>query len=149
MIQKIERAAFLFCLAGFAISVFGQATTSVRGHITDPSNAAIPGAQVHLTRSDTNLSRDTVANNEGFYELPQLAPGTYKLTISAAGFMTVERQDLILQVSLPTTADVQLQLAGSTQQIEVTGTATMVNTTDATIGNVFDNKQVEQLPIEA
>ncbi len=147
---KLAHATSIFGFAVLAISAFGQATTSVRGHVTDPSSAAIPNAQVHLTRSDTNLSRDTVTNHEGFYELLQLAPGTYKLTIAAPGFTTVERTDLALQVSLPTTADVQLQVAGSSQAIEVSEAgAPLVNTSDATIGNVFDNKQVEQLPIEA
>jgi len=85
-----------------------------------------------------------------FVELLQLVPGTYKLTISAPGFTTLERADLTLQVNLPTTADVQLQVAGSSQAVEVSETgAPMVNTTDATIGNVFDNKQIEQVPIEA
>jgi hypothetical protein len=80
-----------------------RATTSVRGHITDPSGAAIPGAQIHLTRTDTNVSRDAVSNNEGFYEMLQLTPGVYQLTVKADGFTEAERTNLELQVSLPAT----------------------------------------------
>ncbi len=150
MLPIRARFVLVFCLfTAIAVHAFGQATTSVRGHVTDPSGAAVPNAQVRVTRTDTNLARATLTNQEGFYELPQLPPGTYMLTISAPGFATMERPDLTLQVNLPATADMQLQVAGATQQVEVTGTgAAMVNTTDATIGNVFDNKQVEQLPIE-
>ncbi len=137
----------LFAAAGLA---FGQATTSVRGHVTDPSGAAIPGAQIHLTRTDTNVSRDTVSNNEGFYEIPQLAPGVYQLTIQAKGFTEAKRTNLELQVSLPATSDFRLDVAGEAQRVDVSEAgAPMVNTSDATLGNVFDNKQVEQLPIEA
>src|SRR6266853_148436 len=149
MSRKLIRSTTVCWLAVFAVSAFGQATTSVRGRVTDPSGAAIPSAQVQLTRTDTNFSRHTVANNEGAYELLQLPPGTYTLTVSAAGFATVERKDFALLVNLPATADFQLQIASGAQLVEVSEALTMVNTTDATIGNVFDGKQVEQLPIEA
>jgi carboxypeptidase family protein len=149
MFRKLIRPTAVCSLAVFAVSAFGQATTSVRGRITDPSGAAIPSAQVQLTRTDTNFSRHVGANNEGSYELLQLPPGTYTLTVSAAGFATVERKDFALQVNLPATADFQLQIASGAQLVEVSEALTMVNTTDATLGNVFDGKQVEQLPIEA
>src|SRR5579859_895887 len=149
MFRKVFLSTTVCSLAVFAVSAFGQATTSVRGRITDPSGAAIPSAQVQLTRADTNFSRRTVASNEGSYELLQLPPGTYTLSVSATGFATVERKDFALQVNLPATADFQLQIASGAQLVEVNAAVTMVNTTDATLGNVFDVKQVEQLPIEA
>jgi hypothetical protein len=146
-VVAIGRALLLGCLTSLA---WGQAVTSVRGNVTDATGSAIPNAQVHLANPDTNTSRDTITNNEGSYELLQLAPGTYTLTVSANGFTAAERKDLRLQVNLPATADFRLQVAGATQKIDVTEAgAPMVNTADATIGNVFDTKQVEQLPIEA
>ena len=140
--------SFLFVCA--ATLAFGQATTSLRGHVIDPSGAAIPGARIHLTRTGTNLSRDAVTSNEGYYEMLQLAPGAYTVTIRASGFADAQRDNLDLQVSLPATSDFQLQVAGAAQTVDVREAgAPMVNTSDATLGNVFDNKQVEQLPIEA
>ncbi|MFN7996371.1 MAG: carboxypeptidase regulatory-like domain-containing protein [Bryobacteraceae bacterium] len=131
-------------------SAFAQSTTSIRGHVTDPSNAAVPGAQVRLTRKDISLTRTLLTNNEGFYEVLQLPPGTYGLSVSAAGFTVAERNEISLQVSLPSTVDVQLQVAGSTQTVDVfEAGAPLVNSADATLGNVFDTKQIEQLPIEA
>ena len=112
----IERSfSWLPCLVFATGLAFSQATTSVRGHVTDPSGAAIPGAQIHLTRTDTNVSRDTVSNNEGFYEILQLAPGVYQLTTKANGFTDAERTNLELQVSLPATSNFQLQVAGAAQ----------------------------------
>lgn len=137
-------------LACLAVSAFGQATTSVRGRVIDPSGASIPRAEVRLKRVDTNVVRTGLTNNEGAYELLQLAPGAYTLTVTAAGFAVAERNDLTLLVNLPATVDFQLQVAGSTQTVEVMGAgAPLVNSTDATLGNVFETRQVEQLPIEA
>lgn len=129
---------------------WGQATTSVRGHVTDPSGSAVPAASVRLVKNDTNTARATTTGNDGGYEFTQLAPGIYTLSISASGFAQVENKNLELQVSLPATANFQLELAGTTQEVDVTEAgAPMVNTTDATLGNAFDTRQVEQLPIEA
>lgn len=145
--RSLSYLGFLALAAGLA---FGQATTSVRGHVTDPSGAAIPGAQIHLTRIDTNVSRDAVSNNEGFYEILQLSPGTYQITVKANGFTEAEVENVELQVSLPATSNFRLQVAGSKQTVDVSEAgAPMVNTTDATLGNNFDTKQIEQLPIEA
>lgn len=148
-----KSAAWVVCAA---IAVFcaqtaaAQSVTSVRGHITDASGGAVPNAQIRLVNTDTNASRDAVSNNDGLYEFQQLTPGTYNLTVSARGFAQTERTGIKLLVNLPATADFQLQVAGSTQKIEVSASgAPMVNTTDATLGNVFDTRQVEQLPIEA
>src|SRR5437868_6483504 len=128
--------------------VFGQSTASVHGRVTDPSGAVITHASVQLLRVDTNVTRETSTNSEGFYEFVQLAPGSYRLTVSAPGFATGRRNDLSLIVNVPVTADFHLPVATSGEQVEVTGAAPMLNTTDATIGNGFDTHQVSQLPIE-
>lgn len=127
---------------------FGQASASLRGHVSDPSGAVIPHASMRLVRSDTNTARETSTNSEGFYEFLQLAPGPYRLTVTAKGFATVQRSDLNLIVNVPATADFRLPVAATGEQVEVSGTAPMLNTTDASLGNGFDTRQVSQLPIE-
>ena len=129
--------------------MWAQSTTSVRGYVTDPSGAAIPDAKVQITRIDTNASRETATDKDGFYQFLQLAPGAYKLSASADGFSTVEQLDVNLIVNLPASADFHLPIATSVERIEVTNAAPMLNTTDATLGNSFNTAQVEQLPIEA
>lgn len=129
--------------------MWAQSTTSVRGYVTDPSGAAIPDAKVQVTRIDTNTSRETTTDKDGFYQFLQLAPGAYKLGASASGFSTVEQLNLNLIVTLPASADFHLPIASSVERIEVTSAAPMLNSTDATLGDSFDTAQVEQLPIEA
>ncbi len=145
------RSAFaLVLLALTSLGVGAQSLSSMRGRVTDASGAGIPGAYIRLTRTDINATRGAKSDKGGLYELVQLSPGVYTLTVEASGFAEIEKRNLRLEVSLPTTADVTLQVASSTQKIDVTeASAPMVNTTDASLGNVFDMKQVEQLPIEA
>ena len=138
-----------FWVAFLCLDLLGQSTTSVRGYVTDPSTAAILNARVQITRIDTNASRDTLTDKDGLYQFLQLAPGSYRLSVSAAGFSTVEQSGLNLVVNLPATADFHLPIAGSIEHIEVSGSLPMLNTTDSTLGNAFNTTQVEQLPIEA
>ena len=146
-IRHISLISFL--VAFLCLDLLGQSTTSVRGYVTDPSGAAVLNAKVQITRVDTNASRDTLTDKDGLYQFLQLAPGSYKLSVSAAGFSTVEQTDLNLVVNLPATADFHLPIAGSIEHIEVSGSLPMLNTTDSTLGNAFNTTQVEQLPIEA
>ena len=127
-----------------------QSMTSLRGTITDASGAVIPQANVKLTQVSTGASRESKSNTDGMYSFPQLAPGTYRLSVSAPGFATIERSGLELLVSVPATVDIRLEVAGLEQsvQVQVTG-APPVNTSDASIGSAFNENQVSQLPIEA
>src|SRR3979411_1256765 len=118
--------------------MWAQSTTSVRGYVTDPSGAAIPDAKVQITLIGTNASRDTATDKDGFYQFLQLAPGAYKLSVSATGFSTVEQSNLNLIVNLPASLDFHLTIAGSTESIEVTNALPMMNTVDATLGNSFN-----------
>src|SRR3981081_4876865 len=93
--------------------MWAQSTTSVRGYVTDPSGAALPDPKVQITRIDTNASRETATDKDGFYQFLQLAPGAYKLSASADGFSTVEQLDVNLIVNLSDSADFHLPIATS------------------------------------
>ncbi|MGA2560874.1 MAG: carboxypeptidase-like regulatory domain-containing protein [Terracidiphilus sp.] len=142
---------FLLCLVGTGFSgiAHAQATTSLSGRVTDKSGAIIPGANVKLTLIATSATRDNTANGAGEFQFSQLAPGRYNLVISATGFQTVERSGIDILVSQPATVNVALPVAGVTEHVDVVGDVQLVlNTTDATLGNAFDTKQVSALPIE-
>src|SRR5438105_15415770 len=85
--------------------VFGQSTASVHGRVTDPSGAVITNASVQLLRVDTNVTRETSTNSEGFYEIVQLAPGSYRLTVAASGFAIGRLNYFSATVNVPVTAD--------------------------------------------
>jgi hypothetical protein len=136
-------AAFLFC----ASSAWAQATTSLRGAVTDPSGAAIPNATVRLTNIDTNLQRTTTTDQQGSYVFAQVVPGHYTLDVSASGFSNFEQKGFELLVNLPATINVTMKVGQATTTVEVTGAAPLINTTDASQGNVLSGGQISQMPL--
>jgi hypothetical protein len=124
------------------------ATTSLRGTITDPKGAVLQGATVLLNNPATGYSRTTKSGNDGVYQFLEVPPATYTLTVTSSGFATLKQDKVILQVSQPATLDIAMQVKGATEIVEVSGEAPLVNTTDATQGNVFNSTQLINLPAE-
>ncbi|HWW24182.1 MAG TPA: carboxypeptidase-like regulatory domain-containing protein [Edaphobacter sp.] len=135
----------VLCLAGVS---FGQnATTSLRGLVTDPTGAAIPGAAVAIVNSANGARVDAVTNAQGEYSLQQIAPGTYTITATAPGFgkFTATAQLLVAQ---PATVNMKLQVSSDVVSVDVSAATETINTTDATIGNAINNETIMQLPTE-
>ena len=123
-------------------------TTSVRGVVTDKSGAAVVGAKVTLSNPQQGLVRETTTNAGGEYEFLALQPATYALAVEMSGFRKHEQKNLQLLVNLPATANVTLEVGTSSQTIEVSAEAVTLNTTDASLGNAFNENQVKTLPLE-
>ena len=148
MQSKMLLRYVLFCIVFTALSS-GQAVTSLRGRITDPSGALVPQAHIKLTLVTTGATREDVSDASGAYQFQQLMPGTYSMKVDAAGFAPVLKEGVILQVATPATLDITLSVASAQQNVEVSASALpLLNTTDATLGNTFDSRQVSTLPIE-
>ncbi len=123
-------------------------TTSVRGVVSDKTGAAIVNAKVTLVNSSQGLKRETTTSGTGEYEIVALPPGTYALSVELTGFRKFEQKNLQLQVNLPATQNVTLEVGATTETIEVSATAVALNTTDASLGNAFNENQVKELPLE-
>ena len=124
-------------------------TTSLHGVVTDKSGASIADATVTLSNTGQGFQRDTKTNKAGEYEFLSLPPGTYVLTAEMTGFQKFEQTNLELLVNSPTTTNVTLNIGSSTETVEVTVQAQVLNTTDASLGNAFSETQVKELPLEA
>jgi hypothetical protein len=125
-----------------------SATSSLRGTITDQKGAVVQGATVTLSNSATGYLRTTKSGADGVYQFLEVPPAAYNLTVASSGFATLKQDKVILQVSQPATLDISMKVAGAAEVVEVTSAAPMVNTTDATQGNVFDSNQLISLPSE-
>ncbi|MGH9824743.1 MAG: carboxypeptidase regulatory-like domain-containing protein, partial [Blastocatellia bacterium] len=142
----------LFLLGSFLVAsgaVWGQAATSVRGTVTDPSGAAIPNARVHLLEVATNAERTATTDSQGNYAFSQVVPDTYKLTVEAEGFATYERPGVVLRVNLPSTINARMKIGQAHEVVTVTEAEPVLNMTDASEGNTMGQMQIQQLPIEA
>jgi hypothetical protein len=136
-------------LGGTAPLAWSQALTSLRGTVSDQSGAVVPGAKVTLTNLDTGISRVTSSGSDGVYELLQVLPGRYRLTAEAPGFRKYVRENIELLVNTPTTVNVALEVGHATEVVSVSTQAPVLNTSDATLGNGFNELQVNELPIES
>ena len=139
----------LLSMIGCCVQVFGQATTSLRGRVTDPSGAAVTGARCELTLTATGATRQSTTDSTGEYQFSQLPPGEYALKVTGTGFSVAEKRGMNLLVGQPATEDVLLTLGSVTEDVKVeVDVQPMLNTTDATLGNAFSQEHIESLPIE-
>jgi Carboxypeptidase regulatory-like domain len=136
-------------LLGLVVAAAGQtSTTSLRGTVTDPKGAVLQGAIVTLNNAATGYSRATKSGNDGVYQFLEVPPATYSMTVTVTGFAMLKENKVTLQVSQPATLDVAMEVKGTIEVVEVTGEAPLVNTTDASQGNVFNSTQLMNLPSE-
>jgi hypothetical protein len=135
------------CLLGTGPAL-GQATTSVRGTVTDPDGNAVVGANVVLANAESKTERVATTGGQGEYQFLLIPPGTYILTVTSAGFRGYEQKGLALLVNTPATANVQLKVGATTEVVTVTSEAPALNLVDASVGSSFDEKQVRQIPLE-
>lgn len=132
-----------------AACVVAQTSTSLSGTVSDPTGSAVPNAVVIAENQSTGAKRSANSDSSGSYSLPQIAPGMYKVSASAAGFSTYTVENVSVLVSVPSTLDLKLEVGAIAQSVDVSDTATQVNTTDASIGNAFGTRPILQLPLEA
>jgi hypothetical protein len=148
-IRRSSFAAILICLIfGTTLTLAQSGTTSLRGTVLDKSGAAIVGAKVTLTNERQGLHREASTGGSGAYEFPSLPPGHYSLTIEMSGFRKFEHQDLELLVNVPATENATLEVGSATETVEVSAQTVTLNTSDASIGNAFNENQVKELPLE-
>ncbi len=134
----------LLCLG---LSAFGQTFGDISGEVRDPSGAGIAGVQVIVTNTATNAVRTAVTNEGGSYSVPALVPGLYNVKVEKTGFKIVTRTNIEIQVQQSARIDVDLPLGSVTESVEVSGSAQLLSTEDATVGTVIDNKRIVELPL--
>jgi hypothetical protein len=137
----------VLCLV-LSVVAFGQnATTSVRGTITDSTGAVVQGATVTLTNVTTRTSQEQKVGKNGDYNFVDLQPATYTISVAYTGFGT-QTKDTELLVSQPATINFKLTIGSTAQTVEVTASSTL-NFTDASIGNAISSAQIESMPIDS
>ena len=138
----------LSLLLASALSAFCQSSiTSVRGTVTDPSGAILPGAKVELKNAANGQVSSQTANEQGEYHFSQVIPGLYLITVSSVGFGT-ETKKAELLVNQPATVNFSLSVQASTETVDVSAQTQTLNDADATIGNALNNATIAALPSE-
>src|SRR5581483_819378 len=137
--------ATLLVLA-FSISAFAQGEKgTISGTVTDPQKAVVTGATVTAT-SDTSAARSVTTDNLGNYVISNLAPGTYEVKVSHAGFGDY-KQKFTVSPGVKTSVNVTLSAQGTSETVEVIGTTTtQVDTQTSSLTQIVDQTRVAELP---
>src|SRR5205823_672125 len=128
----------LFVLALTCTSVWAQATAQISGTVRDQSGAVLPGVEVTATQTDTGISRSTITNETGSYNMPNLVVGSYRLEASLPGFRAFAQTGIVLQVNGAPVINPVLEVGQISEQIEVQANAALVETHSVGIGQVME-----------
>ena len=138
----------LFTLA-FAVAAYAQgggATTSLSGTVTDTSGAIIPGASVAVKSNSTQTTYEAVSNENGYFTVPSIDPGSYTVSVTLMGFKTAVLNDVRVNASTPASVKVVLEVGGITDTVVVEGGAEIIQTTSAAVTSTIDTNQILRIP---
>ncbi len=124
----------------------GETTSAIVGQVTDATNAAVPGATVTITSSDTGLKRSVKTDTAGRFNFPQLKPGAYSIRVEAEGFESQQNENVSPGLGEKQTVNFTLKVAQSKQTVEVSGKAPLINTQDANTSTTLNAPALENLP---
>jgi hypothetical protein len=122
-------------------------TARIIGHIKDQSGAVIPGATLTITNTGTNIKFVTRAQADGSYESIPLQVGSYRLEAEQTGFKRAVLEGIVLQIQQTALVDIVMELGQVTQEVQVTGAASLLTVNEATQGQVIDNRKIVDLPL--
>jgi hypothetical protein len=146
-----KRALLVFIVFSFAFSVcpllYGQATGSFSGTVSDRAGAVIAGATVKATSQGTGLSREVKTDDSGHYLIPLLPVAFYTMRVDSQGFQASEQKDARLQVDEHREVDFTLAPASVSATVEVSATEVAVETANPTLGQVITSEEVADLPL--
>ncbi len=124
-----------------------QATGSIRGTVTDSSQALLSGASVIAVNSATSVKRSETTNQEGIFVFPDLPIGAYELQISQSGFQSQKREGIVLLTGQTLDLQISLAVGSESQSVEVTSAAPLIQTASSSIQTAVDQKQMQDLPL--
>ena len=130
-----------------AIAVAQLTTGTISGTVSDSTGAVLPGATVSLKNVDKGIGRTVSTDEGGRFRAPELGLGSYEVTAEAAGFQTVIRRGITLTVGREAVVDFTLQVGTIAERITVTGEAPLVQTANATVAALVDQRAMRELPL--
>ncbi len=135
------------CCVTFTGIVFGQSTASITGTITDATGAVVPNATVTVRNQNTGGERVTQTDSSGVYVVPSLPVGTYRVEAKASGMQTTVVSNLPLLVGVRARQDFSLNVAATSETIEIRGTAPVIEGSSVSVGTVVDQRTVQEIPL--
>src|SRR5882672_4719196 len=133
-------------LSLFAVAAHAQFRAAIQGTVMDSNGGAIAGAKVTATNRATGATRETVTSPEGFYRISDLPPGTYTVSVEAAGFKKSNSDSVEIQAEQPRGLDITLDVGAVSEQITVSASAEALPTENANTGSTITAEEIARLP---
>ncbi len=138
---------FLLMAAMLGSRAFAQSSAAISGTVSDPSGAAVSGANVTVEEPNTGAIRATLTDPSGHYQVSSLPVGTYEVHVTKKGFSEEVRTGIQLAVGQDAVANVTLKVGEVTQQVTVNADAPLVSVTTSDVSGLVGEKQIEDLPL--
>jgi hypothetical protein len=120
---------------------------SIVGTLTDETGAVVPKAAVTVTNTSTGLTRQTTANDAGYYSIPNLLEGVYDLSVTATGFSPYTQKGINVSINSVTRVDATVKLGALTEQVSVEASTALLQTTKSDVSVNLDTQAIENLPL--
>lgn len=136
-------AVLMLCAAAQAQVLTG----SLVGNVTDASGAAVPGASVKITQTETNEARQSATNESGAFSFPAIPAGTYAVEVQKSGFQAAVERGIVVRANTSVRADFALQVGTVSQNVEVTAASALLQTEGADVRAEIGTKMLEDMPL--
>ena len=153
MAHRFAFRSLIFSIMLFSIVLFlatscawAQYGASIQGTVLDKSGATVAGAKVTVTNQATGVSRNTVSGDSGFYRIPGLTPGAYKVDVEAATFKKQTTPNVIVAAETTKGLDVMLEPGPTQESVTVNESVADLQTENANIGTTIGSQQIVNLP---
>jgi hypothetical protein len=147
-VSRLLKAVVLLAMTLIVCSsAFGGVTASISGTVKDATGAAVVGAKVTATNTETSIASTQPTNGDGYYSFQSLALGHYDIEVQQTGFKLYRRTGVVLDVNAALVVDVTLQVGQVTEKVEVTSEALHVETANTQMGEVIEGSRITAVPL--
>jgi hypothetical protein len=137
----------VYVFLAVSLSMAQSPNGTISGIVLDPSGGVIVGADVLIINNATGVQYPGKANSEGYFVVPNIPPGTYRIQVSNSGFKTIIKPDIVVHVEDALAINFTLPIGSASEIVTVEGGAPLVNTENTAVGTVIDRNFVEILPL--
>jgi hypothetical protein len=144
---RLERLIAIALLVAAPLDAAAQdARGTISGTVVDASKSLVPGASVTATNIAMGTSMSAVTNQDGFFQIPYLIPGAYKVTVELSGFKKWVRETVDVRVADRLELEVALEVGGTVEEVTVSAETPLLDTANGSLGNVVDARRIAELP---
>ena len=148
MLNRMRTFALVLMICLAAASAYSQVSTAtITGVVQDAAGAVIPGAAIVVTQTQTNSKVQATSNERGAFFLPALPVGPYSMSVTAKGFSSYVRSNIVLTVGQVASFEVPLAVGATSETVTITAGTPLIEPTEPTIQNTVNQETVNQLPL--